>query len=68
MPFLVYDFDINGTLCEYIHEICHDQSPLSWELRVKITVERADIFAYLHSECSVSIIHRDIKMKNILLY
>ena len=66
MPLLVYDFISNGTLFEHIHEKCNE-SPLSWDLRVKIAAETAGVLAYLHSECSTPIIHRDVKTTNILL-
>ncbi|XP_062095200.1 wall-associated receptor kinase 2-like [Humulus lupulus] len=65
-PLLVYDFVGNGTLSHHIHEKCHE-SPLSWDLRIKIAEEIARVLAYLHSECSTPIIHRDVKTTNILL-
>ncbi|XP_030480968.1 putative wall-associated receptor kinase-like 16 [Cannabis sativa] len=66
-PLLVYDFVSNGTLSQHIHEKSRDAQVLSWDLRVKIAEEIARVLAYLHSECSTPIIHRDVKTTNILL-
>lgn len=41
--------------------------PLSWEVRYKIIVGTAEGLAYLHEESKLRIIHRDIKLSNILL-
>lgn len=41
--------------------------PLSWEMRCKIILGTAEGLAYLHEESSLRIIHRDIKLTNVLL-
>lgn len=41
--------------------------PLSWGSRFKIVLGTAEGLAYLHEESNVKIIHRDIKLSNILL-
>ncbi|CAL9015990.1 unnamed protein product, partial [Prunus brigantina] len=66
MPLLVYEFIINGTLSEHIHNKCRE-SLLSWDLRLKIAAETAGALAYLHSSTSIPIIHRDVKTTNVLL-
>ncbi|BBH01172.1 wall-associated kinase 2 [Prunus dulcis] len=66
MPLLVYEFIINRTLSEHIHNKCRE-SLLSWELRLKIAAETAGALAYLHSSISIPIIHRDVKTTNVLL-
>ncbi|XP_050367854.1 wall-associated receptor kinase-like 1 [Argentina anserina] len=66
IPLLVYEYLPNGTLSHYIHH--QDQEfPLTWETRLRISVEVAGALSYLHSSASCPIYHRDIKAANILL-
>ncbi|KAL9229422.1 hypothetical protein vseg_004888 [Gypsophila vaccaria] len=66
VPLLVYEFISNGTLSEHIHPK-NGVYWLNWPNCVRVASEAADAFAYLHSEASIPIIHRDIKSANILL-
>ncbi|XP_028061670.1 putative wall-associated receptor kinase-like 16 [Camellia sinensis] len=66
VPLLVYEFIINGTLFEHIHNHIK-ASNMSWENRLRIAAETAGVLSYLHSATSIPIIHRDVKSTNILL-
>lgn len=40
---------------------------LDWKKRLEIIIGIAEGLKFLHKECEVSIVHRDIKASNILL-
>ncbi|XP_050108743.1 wall-associated receptor kinase 2-like [Malus sylvestris] len=67
VPLLVYEFVAHGTLSEHIHGKKRKGSSFSLELRLKIAAETAGALAYLHSSALMQIIHRDVKLTNILL-
>ncbi|KAE8688998.1 Proline-rich receptor-like protein kinase PERK1 [Hibiscus syriacus] len=62
---LVYEFVPNKTLEFHLHE--NGQPVILWERRLKIAIGSAKGIAYLHEDCSPTIIHLDIKASNILL-
>ncbi|XP_076892680.1 wall-associated receptor kinase 2-like [Bidens hawaiensis] len=67
IPILVYEFISNNTLFHHIHHRLGGMSWLSWENRLRVATEAASALAYLHSEITMPIVHRDVKSTNILL-
>ncbi|KAL9224557.1 hypothetical protein vseg_000580 [Gypsophila vaccaria] len=63
---VVYEYVPNGTLCELINSSREDFL-LTWEMRLQIALDIANVLAYLHSSSLRPIFHRDIKASNILL-
>nr|GLL32726.1 cysteine-rich receptor-like protein kinase 3 [Ipomoea trifida] len=63
---LVYEFVPNQSLYDYT-SVRKNLPPLSWEQRYKIILGTAEGLAYLHEETELCIIHRDIKLSNVLL-
>ncbi|KAI5060574.1 hypothetical protein GOP47_0024994 [Adiantum capillus-veneris] len=64
---LVYEFMSSGSLFDCLHDPYAMASPLPWRTRLRIMVDAAQGFDYLHNGCNPRIIHRDIKSSNILL-
>ncbi|MED6160606.1 Cyclin-dependent kinase 4 [Stylosanthes scabra] len=63
---LVYEYVPNGSLS--VHLCVRKKSEgLNWEMRLKIMLGTAEGLAYLHEESQMRIIHRDIKLGNVLL-
>ncbi|KAG5001669.1 hypothetical protein AAZX31_08G274400 [Glycine max] len=63
---LVYEYVPNQSLHDHF-SVRRTSQPLTWEMRQKIILGIAEGMAYLHEESHVRIIHRDIKLSNILL-
>ncbi|XP_019230602.1 PREDICTED: LEAF RUST 10 DISEASE-RESISTANCE LOCUS RECEPTOR-LIKE PROTEIN KINASE-like 1.2 isoform X3 [Nicotiana attenuata] len=61
---LVYEYIPNGTVADHLHGVHSKPGSLSWNTRMKISLETASALAYLHAS---DVIHRDVKTNNILL-
>ncbi|XP_010471787.1 PREDICTED: serine/threonine-protein kinase CDL1-like [Camelina sativa] len=64
---LVYEYMPMGSLEDHLFDLEPDQTPLSWNTRMKIAVGAARGIEYLHCKISPSVIYRDLKSANILL-
>ncbi|KAL7262811.1 hypothetical protein ACSBR1_001047 [Camellia fascicularis] len=64
--FLVYEF-LEGVSLEKI--LSNDETTLhfEWTKRVNVVSDFKDALSYMHHDCSLPVIHRDISSKNILL-
>ncbi|XP_058091863.1 cysteine-rich receptor-like protein kinase 3 isoform X2 [Magnolia sinica] len=63
---LVYEYVPNKSLHHHIFNV-ENARLLSWEVRYNIIVGTAEGLAHLHEELDARIIHRDIKLGNVLL-
>ncbi|XP_010432720.1 PREDICTED: putative cysteine-rich receptor-like protein kinase 39 [Camelina sativa] len=63
---LVYEFVPNSSLDSFIFDD-EKRSLLTWELRYRIIEGIARGLVYLHEDSQLKIIHRDLKLSNILL-
>lgn len=64
---LFYDYLPNGTLGTLLHEGGAATAVVEWQTRFKIALGIAEGLAYLHHDCVPPIVHRDVKVHNILL-
>uniref|UniRef100_A0A2N9EZG5 Protein kinase domain-containing protein n=1 Tax=Fagus sylvatica TaxID=28930 RepID=A0A2N9EZG5_FAGSY len=64
---LVYEYVPNQSLHDYFSSVNKNLQLLTWDVRFKIMLGTAAGLAYLHEESKLRIIHRDIKLSNILI-
>ncbi|CAA7389483.1 unnamed protein product [Spirodela intermedia] len=64
---LVYEFMHNGTLKDHLFGSLARERNLSWIKRLEIAEDAGRGIEYLHTGCTPSVIHRDLKSSNILL-
>lgn len=64
---LIYEFQKNGSLHDFLHLDDEYSKPLTWNTRVKIALGSARALEYLHEVCSPSVVHQNFKSENILL-
>ncbi|CAA7051491.1 unnamed protein product [Microthlaspi erraticum] len=68
---LVYKFMRNGDLASALFRKAENEGDglksLDWITRLKIALGAAEGLAYLHHECSPSLVHRDVQASSILL-
>ncbi|XP_008798938.1 probable protein kinase At2g41970 [Phoenix dactylifera] len=70
---LVYQFATNGSLHDVLHgrkgvQGAEPGPVLSWNQRVKIAYGAARGLEYLHEKVHPSIVHRDVRSSNVLLF
>ncbi|XP_071738692.1 uncharacterized protein [Rutidosis leptorrhynchoides] len=63
---LVYEFMPNGSLHDWLHSSAH-ASRLNFLQRINILIDTATALDYLHNFCVPTIVHCDLKPRNILL-
>uniref|UniRef100_A0A2N9EZQ5 Cysteine-rich receptor-like protein kinase 3 n=1 Tax=Fagus sylvatica TaxID=28930 RepID=A0A2N9EZQ5_FAGSY len=64
---LVYEYVPNQSLHDYFSSVKKNLQLLRWDVRFKIILGTAEGLVYLHEESKLRIIHRDIKLSNIML-
>ncbi|KAK8671634.1 hypothetical protein V6N13_038224 [Hibiscus sabdariffa] len=64
---LVYDYMENNSLAQFLLGGEESRTKLSWEVRREIALGIGRALAYIHEEMKPHIVHRDIKLSNILL-
>ncbi|OVA12254.1 Protein kinase domain [Macleaya cordata] len=62
--FLIYEFIQRGSLGDLI---CKLDAQLEWRVRLKIAIGAAQGLAYLHKEYVPQLLHRNVKLRNILV-
>ncbi|KAF7803689.1 L-type lectin-domain containing receptor kinase S.4-like [Senna tora] len=65
---LIYDYVPNGSLDRLLFENEYQKKKiLTWDVRYKIVTGVAKALLYLHEECDLRVVHRDVKPSNVLI-
>ncbi|XP_058111345.1 MDIS1-interacting receptor like kinase 2-like [Magnolia sinica] len=64
--FLVYEYMERGSLANILSND-EGAAQLDWTLRVKIVKGVAHALSYMHHDCTLPIVHRDLSSNNVLL-
>jgi hypothetical protein len=64
--FLIYEYMERGNLAETL-KANEKAIELNWKRRIYIVLDVVHALAYMHHDCSLPIVHRDITSRNILL-
>ncbi|KAL6653521.1 hypothetical protein ACP70R_008445 [Stipagrostis hirtigluma subsp. patula] len=64
---IVYEYMAGGNLEDRLIEVTGQEAPLTWLQRLKIALDAAHGLNYLHTAFTTTVIHRDVKTRNILL-
>ncbi|CAM0954427.1 unnamed protein product [Alopecurus aequalis] len=65
--FLIYEYMERGSLHSLLHQGERNTEPLDWPTRLAIAMDVARGLSHMHGDHGQTIVHRDIKSKNILL-
>ena len=58
----------NGTLQQHLHHPSSQHRLLDWGTRLRIALDCARALEFLHEHAIPTVIHRDFKCTNVLLY
>ncbi|XP_058082073.1 MDIS1-interacting receptor like kinase 2-like [Magnolia sinica] len=64
--FLVYEYMERGSLASILSND-EGATQLDWTLRVKVIIGVAHALSYMHHDCTLPIVHRDLSSNNVLL-
>lgn len=65
---LIYDYVPNGSLDRLLLENNYQKKKiLTWDVRYKIVTGIAKALLYVHEECDLQVVHRDVKPSNVLI-